>query len=104
MGRPERDGRNSVGRAALPRQAPPERGDPRRAARACPGENHYGGHGQRFHAGTPERGGVDWIYGYAGDGINGILGALARAEDRFEFIQVPHEEVAAFIRCEWRQP
>jgi pyruvate dehydrogenase (quinone) len=43
--------------------------------------------------------GVDRIYGYPGDGINGILGALARAEDRFEFIQVPHEEVAAFMAC-----
>jgi pyruvate dehydrogenase (quinone) len=43
--------------------------------------------------------GVDRIYGYPGDGINGILGALARAEDRFEFIQVPHEEVAAFTAC-----
>src|SRR4029453_11410837 len=39
------------------------------------------------------------IYGYPGDGINGILGALAQAEDRFEFIQVPHEEVAAFMAC-----
>jgi len=43
--------------------------------------------------------GVQRIYGYPGDGINGILGALARAEDRFEFIQVAHEEVAAFMAC-----
>jgi pyruvate dehydrogenase (quinone) len=43
--------------------------------------------------------GVRRIYGYPGDGINGILGALGRAEDRFEFIQVPHEEVAAFMAC-----
>ena len=43
--------------------------------------------------------GVARIYGYPGDGINGILGALARAEERFEFIQVPHEEVAAFMAC-----
>ena len=43
--------------------------------------------------------GVERIYGYPGDGINGILGALARAEDRFDFIQVPHEEVAAFMAC-----
>jgi pyruvate dehydrogenase (quinone) len=42
---------------------------------------------------------VDRIYGYPGDGINGILGALDRAEERFEFIQVPHEEVAAFMAC-----
>ena len=43
--------------------------------------------------------GVKRIYGYPGDGINGILGALDRAEERFEFIQVPHEEVAAFMAC-----
>jgi pyruvate dehydrogenase (quinone) len=43
--------------------------------------------------------GVRRIYGYPGDGINGILGALSRAEDRFEFIQVAHEEVAAFMAC-----
>jgi pyruvate dehydrogenase (quinone) len=47
--------------------------------------------------------GVDRIYGYPGDGMNGILGALAAAEDRFEFIQVPHEEVAAFSRSERRR-
>jgi pyruvate dehydrogenase (quinone) len=47
--------------------------------------------------------GVDRIYGYPGDGMNGILGTPARAEDRFEFIQVPHEEVATFIRSERRQ-
>jgi pyruvate dehydrogenase (quinone) len=43
--------------------------------------------------------GVERIYGYPGDGINGILGALGRAEERFDFIQVPHEEVAAFMAC-----
>ena len=43
--------------------------------------------------------GVRRIYGYPGDGIDGILGALGRAEERFDFIQVPHEEVAAFMAC-----
>lgn len=43
--------------------------------------------------------GVRRIYGYPGDGINGILGALSRAEDRFEFVQVAHEEQAAFMAC-----
>jgi pyruvate dehydrogenase (quinone) len=37
------------------------------------------------------------IYGYPGDGINGIMGALARAEDRVRFVQVRHEEMAAFM-------
>jgi pyruvate dehydrogenase (quinone) len=43
--------------------------------------------------------GVKRIYGYPGDGINGILGALGRAGARFEFIQCIHEEVAAFSAC-----
>jgi pyruvate dehydrogenase (quinone) len=45
----------------------------------------------------------DWrvkrIYGYPGDGINGIMGAFGRAKDRPEFIQVRHEEMAAFMAC-----
>ena len=43
--------------------------------------------------------GVTRIFGYPGDGINGILGALDRAKNRFEFIQVRHEEEAAFMAC-----
>jgi pyruvate dehydrogenase (quinone) len=39
------------------------------------------------------------IYGYPGDGINGILGALDRAKDRIQFIQTRHEEMAAFMAC-----
>ncbi|GAA0743241.1 thiamine pyrophosphate-requiring protein [Sphingomonas sp. ABOLD] len=42
--------------------------------------------------------GVTRIYGYSGDGINGVLGALQRAEaEGIEFIQVRHEEMAAFM-------
>jgi len=44
--------------------------------------------------------GVTRIYGYSGDGINGVLGALQRAEARGEgiqFVQVRHEEMAAFM-------
>ncbi|MCC2980994.1 thiamine pyrophosphate-requiring protein [Sphingomonas sp. IC4-52] len=44
--------------------------------------------------------GVTRIYGYSGDGINGVLGALQRDEgsdDAIEFIQVRHEEMAAFM-------
>ncbi len=41
--------------------------------------------------------GVKTIFGYPGDGINGLLGALDRAGDRFEFVQVRHEEMAAFM-------
>ena len=43
--------------------------------------------------------GVRRIYGYPGDGINGIMGALGRAEDRMEFVQVRHEEMSAFMAC-----
>ncbi len=39
------------------------------------------------------------IYGYAGDGINGIMGALGRSDGDPEFIQVRHEEMAAFMAC-----
>ena len=40
--------------------------------------------------------GVRRIYGYPGDGINGVIGALQRAGN-IEFIQVRHEEMAAFM-------
>ena len=43
--------------------------------------------------------GVRRIFGYPGDGINGVMGALGRAEDKIEFIQVRHEEMAAFMAC-----
>jgi len=41
--------------------------------------------------------GIHRIYGYPGDGINGIMGALNRADGDPEFIQVRHEEMAAFM-------
>jgi pyruvate dehydrogenase (quinone) len=41
--------------------------------------------------------GVTRIYGYPGDGINGVIGALDRLEGKIEFIQVRHEEMAAFM-------
>src|SRR5690349_22082771 len=43
--------------------------------------------------------GVHRIFGYPGDGINGIMGALNRADGDPEFIQVRHEEMAAFMAC-----
>jgi pyruvate dehydrogenase (quinone) len=43
--------------------------------------------------------GVRRVFGYPGDGINGIVSAFDRAGDRFEFIQVRHEEMAAFMAC-----
>lgn len=43
--------------------------------------------------------GVRRIYGFPGDGINGMMGALNRARDRIEFFQARHEELAAFMAC-----
>jgi pyruvate dehydrogenase (quinone) len=43
--------------------------------------------------------GIHRIYGYPGDGINGFLGALDRADGDPEFIQTRHEEMAAFMAC-----
>ena len=43
--------------------------------------------------------GVRRIYGYPGDGINAIVGALERQKDKLEFVQVRHEEMAAFMAC-----
>jgi pyruvate dehydrogenase (quinone) len=40
--------------------------------------------------------GVRRIYGYPGDGINAMLGAFHEVEDRVEFVQTAHEELAAF--------
>lgn len=46
---------------------------------------------------------TDWgirrIYGYPGDGINGIIGAIDRAGDAVDYVQVRHEEMAAFMAC-----
>jgi pyruvate dehydrogenase (quinone) len=43
--------------------------------------------------------GVKRIYGYPGDGINGLLGAFHEAGDKIEFTQVRHEELASFAAC-----
>ena len=41
--------------------------------------------------------GVRRVFGYPGDGINGIIGAFGRTEENIEFIQTRHEEMAAFM-------
>src|SRR3954463_16436074 len=43
--------------------------------------------------------GVDTIFGYPGDGINGIFEALRTRQDKVRLIQVRHEEAAAFAAC-----
>lgn len=43
--------------------------------------------------------GVRKVFGYPGDGINGVMGALRRAKGKIEFIQSRHEELAAFEAC-----
>jgi pyruvate dehydrogenase (quinone) len=43
--------------------------------------------------------GLRRIYGYPGDGINGIIGAIDRAGESIDYVQVRHEEMAAFMAC-----
>ncbi len=43
--------------------------------------------------------GVDTLFGLPGDGVNGIFEALRTRQDRLKFIQVRHEESAAFAAC-----
>ena len=43
--------------------------------------------------------GVDTVFGIPGDGINGIIEALRKKQDKIRFIQVRHEEAAAFAAC-----
>jgi pyruvate dehydrogenase (quinone) len=43
--------------------------------------------------------GVDTVFGLPGDGVNGIFEALRRRQDEIRFIQVRHEEAAAFAAC-----
>src|SRR5438105_794207 len=42
---------------------------------------------------------VHRIYGYPGDGINALMGAMDRAGGDPDFVQVRHEEMAAFMAC-----
>jgi pyruvate dehydrogenase (quinone) len=46
---------------------------------------------------------LDWgaqvVFGLPGDGINGIMEALRERQDRIRFVQVRHEEAAAFMAC-----
>jgi pyruvate dehydrogenase (quinone) len=43
--------------------------------------------------------GIQRVYGYPGDGINGLMAALRKAGDQPRFIQARHEEMAAFMAC-----
>ena len=43
--------------------------------------------------------GIRRVYGYPGDGINGILGGFHEYGERIEFVQAAHEELAAFMAC-----
>ena len=43
--------------------------------------------------------GVDVVFGLPGDGINGIMEALRKRADKIRFVQVRHEEAAAFMAC-----
>src|ERR1700688_84577 len=43
--------------------------------------------------------GVEVVFGLPGDGINGIMEALRKRQDKVRFVQVRHEESAAFMAC-----
>lgn len=43
--------------------------------------------------------GITRLYGYPGDGINGLMAALRKSGDKPRFIQARHEELAAFMAC-----
>ncbi|MCO6416337.1 thiamine pyrophosphate-dependent enzyme [Siccirubricoccus sp. KC 17139] len=43
--------------------------------------------------------GIDTIFGLPGDGINGVMEAIRTRQDKLRFIQVRHEETAAFMAC-----
>jgi pyruvate dehydrogenase (quinone) len=43
--------------------------------------------------------GVNRVFAYPGDGINGVMEALRRKEDKIEFVQARHEEMCAFMAC-----
>src|SRR5918996_4385679 len=43
--------------------------------------------------------GVDTVFGLPGDGINGIMEALRKKHEEIRFVQVRHEESAAFMAC-----
>ncbi len=46
----------------------------------------------------PAEWGIGRVFGYPGDGINGLLSALGRLEEgELDFVQVRHEEEAAFM-------
>lgn len=43
--------------------------------------------------------GIKRIFGYPGDGINGLIGAFGRTREPLEFVQARHEETAALMAC-----
>ena len=43
--------------------------------------------------------GVEVVFGLPGDGINGIMESLRTHQEKIRFVQVRHEEAAAFMAC-----
>src|SRR5438876_11319264 len=43
--------------------------------------------------------GVEVVFGAPGDGINGLMESLRQRQDKIRFVQVRHEEAAAFMAC-----
>jgi hypothetical protein len=66
--------------------------------RLTAGAYRYGENRGRRAGRTLLNWGVDTVFGLPGDGINGIMEALRTRQDKIRFIQVRHEESAAFRR------
>ena len=54
---------------------------------------------QRFYIKRLNEWGLKRIYGFPGDGINGLIGAIGRAGKNIDWVQVRHEEMSAFMAC-----
>ncbi len=67
------------------------------------GTRHQGGtHGENssgYSSGSIDRLGVDTIFSFPGDGINRLFEALRQRKDKLRYVQVRHEEAAAFAAC-----
>src|SRR5690606_24824565 len=73
----------------------PGRGGYRRPVPERGGQKH-GGHGRGLPVAAPSAWGVSEVFGYPGDGINGLIAAFEKAGDRPKFVQSRHEEMSAF--------
>src|SRR5438552_8424740 len=89
--------------AAGERKEPPEDGHvanaPLRSGSGNPAEHPMADTAADILVESIQRWGVEVVFGLPGDGINGIMEALRKRQDEIRFVQVRHEESAAFMAC-----